>query len=663
MKPLNHKIKFLKRGRLMESFWFTLVELIVVISILAILSTIAFLSFGWLSSKARDGNRISDVSAMKKALELFQVNSWKYPLPDNYYTVDYDNNDLWYQWKFWTTVVSNLSRNMQKVPTDPLTGREYIYSVTNNKNEYEILTLLEAKLTLGQITKASASTITVTPKIDWTYNGIFIKTPNYIIPSPSIINAEVDWINITLDATNITSQIITNWNNILKFGNINSNTWSLVNLNLSVYTWAITPESTDTEKENTMLAIQAAYTWSELVNNDKIKYILSKTTTEELVTLVNVLILRSQNVIKSSVPWGWEPILDFIFNNYTWASDGTAIQVHSFKPGQVGNAIKLNNNQALVAYNTNKTNAWNNYVKSISWDLNINNNLSSWGSSAVVYSSQQALYPSLSRINDTKAVFSAYENGPAWSEWLILRNLEVNGNNITQKTRNVGTTAYTSNPWIYTDWIYTFVAYGGSTMSLYTENNDTYTQRNTLSVWSNEIYIWTTVRKIWTNKYIAFLRAKLITFSVDPITYNITLQDTFNLPLHYTLWINQVSDTRFLVLYEDIENSPITTNHLLINIDSDSLSISEINTLTYPDASSSYSSSTMIEQNRFIAAIWGYLYETILNENTLSTQQIGGYEIREPLINWLIPLDNSKVLFFYWASDNTFKAKIMDLSK
>jgi len=32
---------------------------------------------------------------------------------------------------------------MSSVPVDPLTGEEHIYSISNDKKEYEILTLLE----------------------------------------------------------------------------------------------------------------------------------------------------------------------------------------------------------------------------------------------------------------------------------------------------------------------------------------------------------------------------------------------------------------------------------------------------------------------------------------------------------------------------------------
>jgi hypothetical protein len=41
------------------------------------------------------------------------------------------------------------------------------------------------------ISKTNAASLVVTPKIDGTYNRVFIKTANYIVPVPSIINTEV----------------------------------------------------------------------------------------------------------------------------------------------------------------------------------------------------------------------------------------------------------------------------------------------------------------------------------------------------------------------------------------------------------------------------------------------------------------------------------------
>ena len=58
---------------------FTLVELIVSITILAILWTIAIISFQWYTKNSRDSVRIADVNNLQTWLELFQVKSWKYP--------------------------------------------------------------------------------------------------------------------------------------------------------------------------------------------------------------------------------------------------------------------------------------------------------------------------------------------------------------------------------------------------------------------------------------------------------------------------------------------------------------------------------------------------------------------------------------------------------
>ncbi|MFK7780468.1 MAG: hypothetical protein QM490_05040, partial [Candidatus Gracilibacteria bacterium] len=95
------------------------------------------------SASSRDSVRISDVSNMKTSLELFHLNAGKYPLPDDSQIIEYELETLWFQGDFGSKVVSQLSRNLNEVPIDPLSNKTYIYSVVNNKNEYEILSLLE----------------------------------------------------------------------------------------------------------------------------------------------------------------------------------------------------------------------------------------------------------------------------------------------------------------------------------------------------------------------------------------------------------------------------------------------------------------------------------------------------------------------------------------
>ncbi len=91
---------------------FTLVELIVVITILAILWTIAFISLQLYSKSARDSRRISDISNVKKSLELFSIKTWKYPLPDSPNEATFSWSKIWTQWIVWDNMSTNLSRNL-----------------------------------------------------------------------------------------------------------------------------------------------------------------------------------------------------------------------------------------------------------------------------------------------------------------------------------------------------------------------------------------------------------------------------------------------------------------------------------------------------------------------------------------------------------------------
>mgnify|MGYP003998709729 CR=1 FL=1 len=292
---------------------FTLVELIVVITILAILWTIAFISLQWYSKDARDSIRISDTSSMKTSLELFHLNSGKYPLPDNSEIVEYESEILWYQWEFGSTVISSLSRSMNEVPTDPLTDKKYIFSVANNKNEFEILSLLEwDSLVLNNILQTSAASLAVTPKIDGTYNRVFIKTASYIVPVPSIITSEILASTMILDSNNITSQVINGWENIPEQWNVVSNTWALTWLVLSVYNWTIAIDDDNVSKEAVIQKIKDAYTGSVLASSDIYEYILNANWELENVELVNSLILKNDTTEVVIIP--------NTYKNCTWAN-------------------------------------------------------------------------------------------------------------------------------------------------------------------------------------------------------------------------------------------------------------------------------------------------------------------------------------------------------
>ncbi|MDP2090848.1 MAG: SBBP repeat-containing protein [Candidatus Gracilibacteria bacterium] len=179
---------------------FTLVELIVVITILAILGTIAFISLQGYSSDARDSTRISDISSIKTSLELFNLEAGKYPNPTAGVNITYSGAIVWNQGTIGETVHANLSK-LNKIPLDPSTNKEYTYSVINNKNEYEIGGIIEgdtismnnekgimnnvaSSLPLGETEGglefigivANAATTEATAYVTGNYNGLTAKS-------------------------------------------------------------------------------------------------------------------------------------------------------------------------------------------------------------------------------------------------------------------------------------------------------------------------------------------------------------------------------------------------------------------------------------------------------------------------------------------------------
>ncbi len=194
LKNKNNKIimqKTIKRKA------FTLVELIVVIIILAILWTIAFISLQWYSTSARDSTRISDMSIMKSSLELYQLDAGKYPLPTNWIQITFSWWLVWTQGTFWDSVFQNVTK-VNKIPLDPSTDSEYTYSTTSSRKEFEISGILEWWwLTFdSELNQANAWTIDASAIVEWTYNWLMTKTTSWttcnILSIPTIIANDTD---------------------------------------------------------------------------------------------------------------------------------------------------------------------------------------------------------------------------------------------------------------------------------------------------------------------------------------------------------------------------------------------------------------------------------------------------------------------------------------
>ena len=108
---------------------FTLVELLVVVAIIGLLSTLSVVALNSARAKARDSRRLSDIKQLRTALDMYYDSAGTYP------------DSL--------TPGSPLSYGgmifLAKVPDDPLSSQNYNYTKTEGGQNYTIDFTLETK--------------------------------------------------------------------------------------------------------------------------------------------------------------------------------------------------------------------------------------------------------------------------------------------------------------------------------------------------------------------------------------------------------------------------------------------------------------------------------------------------------------------------------------
>lgn len=110
---------------------FTLIELLVVIMILGVLAALISGNFFTSLKKGRDTKRKADLEQVQRALEMYYEDKKAYPLA----------------LVFGNPLSDSVSGKiyMQKVPNDPISGKDYQYLSTDGTN-YKLFACLENKL-------------------------------------------------------------------------------------------------------------------------------------------------------------------------------------------------------------------------------------------------------------------------------------------------------------------------------------------------------------------------------------------------------------------------------------------------------------------------------------------------------------------------------------
>ena len=339
-------MKFIKKNA------FTLIELLISITILSILATVAFNSYTWYLSSSRDSVRTIDIKGLNKSLRIFPLYNWFYPVPSDWEIISYSNASVWTQWIIWQSVIFLLDE-VEKIPLDPLTWNKYSYSVTTSWKEYEIGAILEnGSYSYNNILEtANAWTISALAYTVWNFNWIVsqvrIWTTDYIISTPSIITSSIDkmenvilnnsfvfdWLS-NLPASYTWSDFNLEWSNDLTF--LNSSSYDPI-----VFNWCVSDLRQDENYDANrwvILNLQDLYSWTDIANNKKIQNLLeidTSTWSTELLTYMEYLYNKL-----SVIPWCGEAIYycttqDYIHANYiSWIATeiNQAWQTDSWSP-------------------------------------------------------------------------------------------------------------------------------------------------------------------------------------------------------------------------------------------------------------------------------------------------------------------------------------------
>ncbi|HOK97150.1 MAG TPA: prepilin-type N-terminal cleavage/methylation domain-containing protein [Candidatus Paceibacterota bacterium] len=115
---------------------FTLIEMLIVITIIALLASLILVGMGGARAKARDSRRIADLHNLQNALELYYAKYYFYPEPQS-------------SWESLATILTNPETGIgvSSIPKDPLTnvGKTYYYGRSSDGQDYVLGAQLETK--------------------------------------------------------------------------------------------------------------------------------------------------------------------------------------------------------------------------------------------------------------------------------------------------------------------------------------------------------------------------------------------------------------------------------------------------------------------------------------------------------------------------------------
>lgn len=145
-----------------KTFWFTIVEVLVVLTIIAVVSSMGLFAYWKYAVEARNSARLSSVNSIKTWIDNYIIQNQKVFNPSNFIEIKNWNQVLTRQWTF-SKESANIS-NIEEDVLDPLTKENYLLSVSKSGTQYSLQYNLEQKW--------------ITPKSTWDLPFI-VSNENY----------------------------------------------------------------------------------------------------------------------------------------------------------------------------------------------------------------------------------------------------------------------------------------------------------------------------------------------------------------------------------------------------------------------------------------------------------------------------------------------------
>lgn len=193
---------------------YTLIEIVVVISIIIVLSAVSMVSFNWYFTSVRDTSRISQLVNISEWVVL-KKNMWDFLQPEWSIKIKREWRNFLIQWFFWRSLLNDIDYSNDWV--DPEDGSFFTYVTSYDGNNYQLMTFLEDEKSFKKawyqnfVIKDNNDRI---PYVVWN-KSIWVFLDENVIPLHDVRTTDLDisntWESIFLNVLFWNNKIVSNF--------------------------------------------------------------------------------------------------------------------------------------------------------------------------------------------------------------------------------------------------------------------------------------------------------------------------------------------------------------------------------------------------------------------------------------------------------------------